>query len=194
MFKAIFDDSEDEEEDDDDKVPENKSVPPEILSALTKPAAEVNLLRNTSPPRGIFAALFSEKPKEKSVVLPEQKMVEDLAPDHYGPKLPDKILKPQRRNSEDNIDDKILELLKESKGEKWVEKDKKSKKRKKEKSRKHKHKSSSDDSDSSDEEASKSKKKRKKKRSKSSEDTDSSEDDRKRHKKSKKSKKKKSKR
>uniref|UniRef100_T1GJ47 Uncharacterized protein n=1 Tax=Megaselia scalaris TaxID=36166 RepID=T1GJ47_MEGSC len=73
LFKAIFDDSEDDEEDDDEKVPENKPVPPEILSALTKPAAEVNLLRNTSPPRGIFAALFSEKPKEKSVVFPEQK-------------------------------------------------------------------------------------------------------------------------
>ncbi|KAL5292001.1 GPATCH1 family protein [Megaselia abdita] len=163
IFKAIFDDSEEEEESEEEK--EMTTIPQEILTSLTKPAAEANLLRNTSPPRGIFAALFNSKPKEKTEILKEneKEVVPDLGPDQYGPKLPDNLLKPKTSD----LDDKLLKLLKESKKEKWVEKsssEKKSKKRKKEKLKKKRSRSSNDSDSSSDKRRKKKRKKEKKSR------------------------------
>lgn len=161
IFKAIFDDSEEEEE--EEEIPEKPPISSNILTSLTKPAAEANLVRNSSPPRGIFAALFTKKPKEKTEVPEEKKeeVMPELAPDQYGPKLPEKL---QKQPSQ--LDDKLLRLLKESTEEKWVEKSSSDKKVKKKK--KHKKKSrSSDESDSSDDGRSKKKKKHKKKVKKS---------------------------
>lgn len=166
IFKAIFDDSEEEEE---DEVSVKPPISSDIITSLTKPAAEVNLLRNTSPPRGIFAALFNQKPKEKTEVAEEKKaeVLPELAPDQYGPKLPEKLQKQPTQSSK--LDDKLLRLLKESsKEEEWVEKNTSEKKVKKKKKEKQKKKSrSSDESDSSDNGRSKKKKKHKKKVKKS---------------------------
>lgn len=168
IFKAIFDDSDDEveEEEETEKMSEKPAISSEILASLTKPAAEANLLRNTSPPRGIFAALFNQKPKEKTEPIVEKKAesVPELAPDQYGPRLPEKLQKPQKTSSEGNLDDKLLRLLKESKEEKWVEKNSSDKKSKKKKKEKHKKKSrSSDESDSSNDVRKRKKKKKSRK-------------------------------
>lgn len=75
LFKAIFDT--DSEEDDEDKSDakqeeEKKEVDAakiigveahkDIFASVKQSAAEINVLRNTSPPRGIFANLFTRKP------------------------------------------------------------------------------------------------------------------------------------
>ena len=58
LFKAIFSDS---ETDDEEQEKEKEESTKELLAATNKPltAAAANLLRNNSPPRGIFKALFN---------------------------------------------------------------------------------------------------------------------------------------
>ncbi|XP_017011068.2 G patch domain-containing protein 1 homolog [Drosophila takahashii] len=85
LFKSIFDDS-DEEEEAAEKQPENavQDKLAAVQEALGLPsmsstsAAAHNVLRNTSPPRGIFAALF--KPKEVEAQAPK-----DPAPPKFAP-------------------------------------------------------------------------------------------------------------
>ncbi|TMW42028.1 hypothetical protein DOY81_012892, partial [Sarcophaga bullata] len=58
LFKAIFSDSEtDEDEQEKEKEESTQELPTTISKPLT--AAAANLLRNNSPPRGIFKALFN---------------------------------------------------------------------------------------------------------------------------------------
>lgn len=125
IFKAIFDSSGESEDSDDDDAPNTdttksaatSSVAADVLAALTKPsssmasmysqlpddafrpksAREINILRNTSPPRGIFSGLIkkSEPPIERA---PEKNEPRDDStksiesdkpePDTYGPSLP----------------------------------------------------------------------------------------------------------
>lgn len=58
LFKAIFSDSESEEEDEEENSNKDKEG---IIAHISQPinAAASNLLRNNSPPRGIFKALFT---------------------------------------------------------------------------------------------------------------------------------------
>ncbi|XP_075161470.1 G patch domain-containing protein 1 homolog [Haematobia irritans] len=63
LFKSIFSDSESDNDDDNDSQvgEKTKDVDSNMAAALSKPlnAAAANLLRNNSPPRGIFKALFN---------------------------------------------------------------------------------------------------------------------------------------
>uniref|UniRef100_A0A0A9YGP9 G-patch domain-containing protein n=1 Tax=Lygus hesperus TaxID=30085 RepID=A0A0A9YGP9_LYGHE len=58
LFKAIFCDSEDEDE-------EETPPPPKLAPPKPSEASQQNVLRNTSPPRGIFANLNLDKLNEK---------------------------------------------------------------------------------------------------------------------------------
>ncbi|KAF6203253.1 hypothetical protein GE061_003671 [Apolygus lucorum] len=62
LFKAIFCDSEDEEE-------EETPPPPKLAPHKPSEASQQNVLRNTSPPRGIFANLNLDKLNEKKPVI-----------------------------------------------------------------------------------------------------------------------------
>ncbi|XP_037933140.1 G patch domain-containing protein 1 homolog, partial [Teleopsis dalmanni] len=68
LFKAIFEDSDDENEDDDDskECEESTKIADEPQTIFTKPnsSAALNLLRNNSPPRGIFAMFFNKLSEE----------------------------------------------------------------------------------------------------------------------------------
>lgn len=72
LFKSIFSDSESGESDNEETEVKDKE---EVIPPLSKPlnAAAANLLRNNSPPRGIFKALFNtakvtnETEKEKPI-------------------------------------------------------------------------------------------------------------------------------
>lgn len=66
LFKAIFSDSETDEEEQEKEKQGNSQ---ELLAATSKPltAAAANLLRNNSPPRGIFKALFNTNPSPLNV-------------------------------------------------------------------------------------------------------------------------------
>lgn len=149
LFKSIFDDSDEETEapaaaqglpqelQRDAKVKEMQAALGLPCSTVTS-AAEVNLLRNNSPPRGIFAALFNpaeeqvDKPTEpapaKFVPITDNKlkityksreerlkneresaMAEMPQADLYGPKLPSQ-LKPTEVQAEASIDAKLQQL------------------------------------------------------------------------------------
>ncbi|XP_023294582.2 G patch domain-containing protein 1 homolog [Lucilia cuprina] len=71
LFKSIFSDSESEEE-------EEETNKMDSVTQLSKPlnAAAANLLRNNSPPRGIFKALFSSNNKETEKELEKEKVKE----------------------------------------------------------------------------------------------------------------------
>lgn len=60
------------------------------IAFMPKSAKEINILRNTSPPRGIFSGLLMKRPTEQG--KPVQEAVQDspieLPPDSYGPRLP----------------------------------------------------------------------------------------------------------
>ncbi|XP_020817200.1 G patch domain-containing protein 1 homolog [Drosophila serrata] len=79
LFKSIFDDS-DEEEEEVKEAPTNTvqdklAALQEALglpSSASTSAAAVNVLRNTSPPRGIFAALFKPPDEQASKEAPPQ--------------------------------------------------------------------------------------------------------------------------
>lgn len=169
LFKAIFCDSDDDEDDEgapSDKTNINTSEEPSqstlseqqkskfIESFLnTKPASEINVLRNASPPRGIFKGIFELGSTSRKIE--ESKTADDDNQDEtYGPKLPSTlppvlpvahIISTGSSSSDDNeLDEKLLQRLKKAKkeksSEKWVEKDKvkKSKKDKKKKKKSHK--------------------------------------------------------
>lgn len=173
LFKCIFDSSsEEEEEDDKDEVSRQEAantsasqvIPNYIVDSLVKPSVPVNILRNNSPPRGIFAALLSkpEKLDENSRVTeietetkedsnkitfkPRNKRINEQTDieneNTYGPKIPDILLnKKTESNNETDIDKRLMELLsshtlkKTKQIEEWVEKKSSSSK----KSKKDKH-------------------------------------------------------
>ncbi|XP_014100323.3 G patch domain-containing protein 1 homolog [Bactrocera oleae] len=66
LYKAIFDDSSDEEGVEQYEVTVISREGENTDSCALKRAEQVNLLRNTSPPRGIFSALLSKKAREKT--------------------------------------------------------------------------------------------------------------------------------
>lgn len=88
LFKSIFDDS-DEEEEAPKAAPTNPvqdklAALQEALglpSSASTSAAAVNVLRNTSPPRGIFAALFKPPDEQASKEAPK----EPAAPPKFAP-------------------------------------------------------------------------------------------------------------
>lgn len=75
LFKSIFDDSDEETETSTTDIPAEEQGQDKLaamqealgLPSSSKSAAAANVLRNTSPPRGIFAALF-KPPEEQPVV------------------------------------------------------------------------------------------------------------------------------
>lgn len=109
IYKAIFDSSDDESDgdtqDDVNGVSQNKSTnsasndAKHVQSAavnnyqplpdhafMPKSAKEINILRNTSPPRGIFSGLVTKRPTEQPKPMPER--IPELPADCYGPSLP----------------------------------------------------------------------------------------------------------
>lgn len=113
IYKAIFDSSDDESDADlepsvntgdaDETVtgdPTSKDLRHTQLAPnyhtlpdiafMPKSAKEINILRNTSPPRGIFSGLLMKRPTEQ--VKHAQEAVQntpiELPPDSYGPRLP----------------------------------------------------------------------------------------------------------
>lgn len=145
LFKSIFDDSDEEPESTaQEQQPQTNVKINDMQAALGLPsttitsAAAANLLRNNSPPRGIFAALF--KPAEEQVNKPTEPAPAKFAPiegnklkiayksreerlkndnelamaevpqvDLYGPKLPSQ-LKPTETQAEASIDAKLQQL------------------------------------------------------------------------------------
>lgn len=120
IFKAIFDsDSENSEEDDEEESSGISTIPkppmPDLMASLTRPstsssaiyaqlpdeafkpksAREINILRNTSPPRGIFSGLM-KKPEPVAKIdftgkkpgEPIQNEDNDQDSNAYGPSLP----------------------------------------------------------------------------------------------------------
>ncbi|XP_065361226.1 G patch domain-containing protein 1 homolog [Calliphora vicina] len=92
LFKSIFSDSESEEDEQEEEDKQNKAIE-ELKAAISKPlnAAAANLLRNNSPPRGIFKALFStttasqqetEKEPEKETTNSPAKNNPNLSPEN----------------------------------------------------------------------------------------------------------------
>lgn len=182
LFKAIFCDSDDEDDDekqsqDDTEVIKKSNTDVNDGSSTltekqkstfiesflnTKSASEINVLRNASPPRGIFKSIFelgtsvskmSANEKQKDT----DKTNESISEETYGPALPANISNitnnttnstDDSSSSDSSLDEKLLKKLKKVKSsskekEKWVEKDKvkKSKKHhKKKKSHKKSHK------------------------------------------------------
>lgn len=198
IFKAIFDSDSESDESNDDGAGTSQStdtlksgpMPADILDSLTKPststsamysqlpdgafrpktAKEMNILRNTSPPRGIFSDLL-KKPepivsyKSNEMMLTDTKVPNvdnnNDSPNTYGPSLPPP--KPISGNltnplsstataSSSSVHSNVatISLGKHSDykvvyEEKWIEKsdekEKKSKKQKKHKKDRNKHKS-----------------------------------------------------
>lgn len=192
IFKAIFDsDSENEsgsdtEHDSSERSNATKaaSINIDIMASLTKPstssmamyaqlpddafkpksAKDINILRNTSPPRGIFSSLVKKPesiPKIDSNKNDEKLSTNDHTdetPDLYGPSLPPPILRTNPNNLQPEKSEVIanktstasISLGKNSDykviyEEKWIEKsddtEKKSKKEKKHKKDRDRHKS-----------------------------------------------------
>ncbi|KAL7043170.1 hypothetical protein ACKWTF_001419 [Chironomus riparius] len=178
LFKAIFCDSDDDDEDKDDNSQENAEGVQKVSSDAiegnstltekqkssfiesflnTKSASEINVLRNASPPRGIFKSIFELGPTtSKTSIHAKNDTIEDEE-EIYGPALPKNtptVSNNQKNSTDDdtsssdsNLDEKLLKKLKKVKSssrekEKWIEKDKlkKSKKSKKKKSHKKSHK------------------------------------------------------
>lgn len=175
LFKAIFcdsDDDDDKEEHNQQTVARNDEANNAALSEKqkstfiesflsTKNASEINIMRNSSPPRGIFKNIFemSSSTSQKEHTCTEIDETEST----YGPAIPKNIQMPtpsdkksydassqsssSSSSEESSLNKKLLKKLKKkSSGEKWVEKKdkvKKSKKSKKshKKSSKKKHKS-----------------------------------------------------
>lgn len=162
LFRAIFCDSDDEEEEEetviDDSSKDESALSEQKKSKFiesflnTKSALEINVLRNKSPPRGIFKGIFDvPSTSKRSEEASSEKQEEN---EFYGPQMPTNFAPPSiasnevsvsisgSSSSDDNsdLDAKLLKKLKKSKKEKWVEKDKvkKSKKEKKKKKKSHK--------------------------------------------------------
>lgn len=114
LFKAIFDT--DSEEDDEDKSDakqeeEKKEVDAakiigveahkDIFASVKQSAAEINVLRNTSPPRGIFANLFTRKPVAEPP-SEESSQVEKAPGDVEASKAPPKEKTEDENKSKDS--------------------------------------------------------------------------------------------
>ncbi|KAH8268741.1 hypothetical protein KR018_000452 [Drosophila ironensis] len=146
LFKSIFDDSDEEEEKEEpaaDPPPDPEQVKLAALqSAFGNPfevtsAAAVNVQRNTSPARGIFATLFqpleklppkeskfapiegnklkiSYKPREERLRNEREEELADVRPeDIYGPKLPGQVppkAAAKKDQAEASIDAKLQQL------------------------------------------------------------------------------------
>lgn len=184
IFKAIFDSDSESGSDSDDEENSNEKSNADIMASLSKPstssmamyahlpddafkpksAKDMNILRNTSPPRGIFSSLakkLEQTAKSKAAEIHEKVPMED-APDTYGPSLPPQIL----RSNSNKVEPKQSQPAKATKNtstsvasislgknsdykvvyeEKWIEKsddkEKKSKKEKKHKKDRDRHKS-----------------------------------------------------
>lgn len=160
LFKAIFCDSDDDNDEPD--AMEAEELSQSLLSdkqksnfiesfLSTKSAGEINVLRNSSPPRGLFKNILEVNTSvEASKIADAEQSSKD---DFYGPKLPDRplvvtIANPNDDDSspESSLDEEIVKKLKKVKksmrhndaDDVWVEKEKLSKK--KHKKEKHKHK------------------------------------------------------
>lgn len=140
IFKAIFDDSSDDENDSPIQITESlTSIHSEKISGqfLLPPEKEkINVLRNTSPPRGIFANLLSRETNttNKNSENELTKIIGpiDILPDSYGPVLPP-IFKSSSTTSlekDKKIDATLSKLITLNSEiiieEKWIEKESKS--------------------------------------------------------------------
>lgn len=146
IFKAIFDDSSNDEDEDPIEITQNsQSLNSEKISGqfLLPPEKEkINVLRNTSPPRGIFSNLLSKEISVLNKNIPKEiiKIVEpnEISPDSYGPTLPPVFTPFTTSYKKDKEIDATLsklialnsEVLIE---EKWVEKESRSSEHKKKK-------------------------------------------------------------
>lgn len=114
IYKAIFDSSDDEDDADADPTVmtgdanENADInqvdgdmrhtqpapnyqPLPDIAFIPKSAKELNILRNTSPPRGIFSGLLTKRPTDlvkPAPVAENEKSIVESAADSYGPTLP----------------------------------------------------------------------------------------------------------
>lgn len=147
LFKSIFDDSDEEVETSTAETPSQEQEQDKLaamqealgLPSSSKSAAAANVLRNTSPPRGIFAALFkppevqpaaaagpqpppkfapiegnklkiSYKSREERLKNDKEEAMAQVPSDQlYGPKLPDTQAK-QKPSDEATIDAKLQQL------------------------------------------------------------------------------------
>lgn len=179
IFKAIFDDSSDDEEEAPDPTAAAEDVPLSLKNALgdfsanpstsyapisdeallPRTAKQINILRNTSPPRGIFSNLLSKQVKAPVKRHEEVEEAPQLPPDSYGPSLPPTFIR-TNSDSAQTVNDAGLAVSRsvtsiERKGgqvydviieEKWIEKEKKSgsdrKKKKDEERQRNRHKKS----------------------------------------------------
>lgn len=182
IFKAIFDSSDESgaSDNDDDDQPHTAGIRSDVLATLTKPSAastvtsmysqlpdeafrpksarEINILRNTSPPRGIFSGLLKKpdapikRESDKTDAKPAENDAPDT-PDTYGPSLPPPTFSSRPTNATSSLNGNAassstkypvtsISLSKHSDvkvtyEEKWIErsseKEKKSKKEKKHK-------------------------------------------------------------
>lgn len=182
IFKAVFDSSSDDDDDDGDAADNDRAAnetnngassgsiggeqsvessaaiskaKATIAMILSQTAEEVNILRNNSPPRGLFAGLV-RKPAMPMNVEPQaekqddEKARADELPDvgAYGPCLPKLPLVTSSRDAPPKVifnPSVATKLAKKKAADEWVEKDdikdksmKKQKKHKKEKKKKHK--------------------------------------------------------
>lgn len=187
IFKAIFESSDDDNDDaiDEKETIDNNTKSIDIISNLTRPsidyptlpdavfmpksAREINILRNTSPPRGIFSGLLNQIISEQSIpikeTVEEPKQSTDKSIECYGPSLPPILQRQQSSETISSDNNKFkattsVASIATNNGtaykiyleEQWIEKnnkkEKKSKKEKKEKkhkkkNKKEKHRSSS---------------------------------------------------
>lgn len=164
LFKAIFDSDNDDDEDDDDNEnggrseSENKSgtilrfksqlstmaaadavyssIPDDAF--MPKSAKEINVLRNTSPPRGIFKSLAEMEPNRKLKVTTnahdETTCESNPIPDSYGPSLPPKVSRSDIVPATNKTEHVTISSSESSDG--WIERT--SSKKKKKSSKKHK--------------------------------------------------------
>lgn len=119
------------------------SLPNEAF--MTKSAKELNILRNTSPPRGIFQSLMKAKPKvdNEVKVLANDSHTNDveLIDNSYGPSLPPSLSKSSTATAPPGLKSKRTSDNSSRRSEdQWVEKSSGHKKKSK-KEKKHKHKS-----------------------------------------------------
>lgn len=169
LFKSIFCSS--DEEDMNEKPPDTDQLPTSSMNeadklklveslVAIKPASQMNVLRNNSPPRGIFKSIFDIKRPENEAATSLTIAVSDGSSSssegepeeedaYYGPKLPtssavvpcSSTTKPPQL---DQLDAKLLEIVRKTGSskhavEEWVEKDKSSsRKSKKKKDKEHK--------------------------------------------------------
>lgn len=172
LFKAIFDSDSDNDDDENENEEKNesgnKSEP--VLKAqlstmaivdavyssipddafMPKSAKEINVLRNTSPPRGIFKSLAEMEPSRKLKVTTDTHndtpCESNPIPDTYGPHLPPKDARSDIVPAIDKMNHGTISSSESS--DEWIErasskkKKKSSKKHKKEKHKKKKSKKS----------------------------------------------------